>query len=193
MKSGHSEKDIDKSFCQRATIPRRETLKKKSNRKHNNKIKFITEYEPSLPNIYGTWRKNNLLLKYNKELKNIFKSGVKDFKIVHRKGGKNIKERLANTNVNTIDSSNIVSYGCNDCGRNCIDCKYLKEKGECFYSYVTKRRYKVRQSANFQSNNVIYLVTCKKCKKQGVGETITFKLRMANYRSCIKNKKYLVI
>ena len=184
---------LPKSFCQRATIPRRETLKKKSNRKHNNKIKFITEYEPSLPNIYGTWRKNNHLLKYNKELKNIFKSGVKDFKIVHRKGGKNIKERLANTNVNTIDSSNIVSYGCNDCGRNCIDCKYLKEKGECFYSYVTKRRYKVRQSANFQSKNVIYLVTCKKCKKQGVGETITFKLRMANYRSCIKNKKYLVI
>ena len=27
IKSGHSEKDIDKSFCQRATIPRRETLK----------------------------------------------------------------------------------------------------------------------------------------------------------------------
>ena len=33
------------------------------------------------------------------------------------------------------------------------------------------------------------MVTCKKCKKQGVGETINFKSRMANYRSCIKNKK----
>ena len=48
IKFGHSEKDIDKSFCQRATIPRTETLKKKSNRKHNNKINFITKYEPSL-------------------------------------------------------------------------------------------------------------------------------------------------
>ena len=62
MKSGHSEKDIDKSFCQRATIPRRETLKKKSNRKHNSKIKTITEYEPSLINIYSVWRKDNHLL-----------------------------------------------------------------------------------------------------------------------------------
>ena len=55
----------------------------------------------------------------------------------------------------------------------------------------TKRRYKIRQNVNCQSRNVIYLVTCKKCKKQGVGETINFKSRMANYRSCIKT--YLVI
>ena len=139
MKSGHSEKDIDKSFSQRATMPRRETLKKKSNRKHNIQIKFIIEYEPSLPNIYRIWRKNNHLLKNNEELKNIFKNGVKHFQIVYRKGGKNIKEWLANTNINTIDSRNIVSYGCYNCRRNCIDCKYLKEKGEYFYSYVTKR------------------------------------------------------
>ena len=74
-----------------------------------------------------------------------------------------IKEWLANTNINTIDSSNIVSYGCCNCGRNCIDCKYLKEKGEYFYSYVTMRRYKVRQNVNCVSKNVIYLVTCEKC------------------------------
>ena len=83
----------------------------------------------------------------------------------------------------------MVHYGCYSCGRNCIDCKYLKDKGEYYYSHVTKRRYKIRQNVNCQSRNVIYLVTCKKCKKQGVGETINFKSRMANYRSCIKNKK----
>ena len=41
MRSGHSEKDIDIDFCKRVTIPRRETLKKKLNRKENNKIKFV--------------------------------------------------------------------------------------------------------------------------------------------------------
>ena len=40
MKSGHSEKDIGKSFCQRGTTPGRETLKKKSNRKHNKKTRI---------------------------------------------------------------------------------------------------------------------------------------------------------
>ena len=66
MKSRHSEKDIDKAFCKRATIPRSETLKNKPNRKQNNKIKFLTEYEPSLPNIYSIWRKTNHLLKIMK-------------------------------------------------------------------------------------------------------------------------------
>ena len=126
-------------------------MKKKSNRKQKSNIKFITEYEPFLPNIYSIWRKTNHLLKNNEELKNIFKNGVKNFQIVYRKGGKNIREWLANTNINTIGSSNIVSYGCYDCGRNCIDCKYLKEKVEYFYSCVTKRQYKNRQNVKCQS------------------------------------------
>ena len=77
MKSRHSEKDIDKVFCKRAAIPRTETLKTKSNRKQNNKMKFITEYGQSLPNFYNMRRKANHFLKNNEELKNIFKKGVK--------------------------------------------------------------------------------------------------------------------
>ena len=55
---------------------------------------------------------------------------------------------------------------------NCIDCKYLNGKSEYFYSYVTKRGYKIRQNVNCKSKNVIYLVTCKTFKK---------KSPMANY------------
>ena len=92
MKSGHNEKDIDKAFGKRAIITKRGKLEKKSNRKQNNKIKFITEYEPSLPNICDIWRKRNHLLK-------------------------NSSEWFTKTNTNTIDSSNIVFYGYYDCGR----------------------------------------------------------------------------
>ena len=35
MKSGHSEKDIDNVFCNRFLKNRRETLKKKTNKKRN--------------------------------------------------------------------------------------------------------------------------------------------------------------
>ena len=78
------------------------------NKKHSNIVKFMTEYEPSLSNIYDIWRKTNHLLKNNEELKNIFKNGFKDSQIVYRKAGKNIKEWLANANINTIGSSNIM-------------------------------------------------------------------------------------
>ena len=36
-------------------------------------------------------------------------------------------------NINTIDYSNVVHYGCYSCGRNCIDCKYLKDKDEYYF------------------------------------------------------------
>ena len=104
--------------------------------------------------------------------------GLKIFKLCIEKQVKNIKELLTNTNINTIDSSNIISYCCYDCGRSCIDCKYLKERGEYLYSHATKKGYKVRQNIDYQSANIKYLVPCKKCHKQGVGETIGFKPRM---------------
>ena len=91
-----------------------------------------------------------------------------------------------------MDSRNIVSYGCYDCGRNCIDCKCLKGKGEYFYIYVTKRQYKIRQNVNSLPKNVIYLVTCKK-KKAWNRAKIRFKSRIVNYRSCLNNKKYLLV
>ena len=68
-----------------------------------------------MPNIYNMWRRTNHLLKSNEQLKNRFKYVVIDFQIVYSKGGQNIKEWLANTNINTTDSNNIVSYGCYDC------------------------------------------------------------------------------
>ena len=115
--------------------------KLKTNEK--NKIKFLTEDEPSLPNIYNRCRKTSLLLKSYEELRNIFKTSVRDFQMMYWKWGKIIKESLPNTNINTRDSSNIVSYGWYNCGTNCIDCKYLNEKGEHFYSYLTNRQYKI--------------------------------------------------
>ena len=44
-------------------------------------------------------------------------AGVKDFQRLYRKGGKNIKEWLVKTKINIMDSSNTISYGCYDCGK----------------------------------------------------------------------------
>ena len=52
--------------------------KLKTNEK--NKIKFLTEHEPSLPNIYNRCRKTSLLLKSNEELRNILRKALEIFK-----------------------------------------------------------------------------------------------------------------
>ena len=63
------------------------------------------------------------------------------------------------------------------------------EEGDNFVSRVTGERYKIRQNINCESKNVIYLVECKKCGKQGVGSTEDFKPRISNYISHILMKR----
>ena len=63
------------------------------------------------------------------------------------------------------------------------------EEGETFYSTVTKERYKIRQAIDCRSKNVIFLVSCRKCPMQGVGQTENFQARVSNYISHILKRK----
>ena len=54
------------------------------------------------------------------------------------------------------------------------------------------RRYSINYNLNCKSNNVVYLITCKKCSLQYVGSTITkFRLRFDNHKSRIRKHEML--
>ena len=188
LKSGHDTNKIDRAFIKRASMKRSELLQKEKRlNSFKNKTLFVTEFEPSFPNVHSVWRKHEHLLKNDDTLRKVFPNGTKDFNVAFKRGGKNIKEWVAGSAVNTIDRAEDVTYECNSCPNNCVDCNYLRGKGQYFTSTSLNRRFKMRQNVNCLSQNVVYLVTCKKCKMQAVGETSDFKKRMANYRSCIRN------
>ena len=52
----------------------------------------------------------------------------------------------------------------------------------------TGRRFKISRDSSCPSRNVIYVAYCKHCGKQEVGSTTSWKSRLANYKSHIKNK-----
>ena len=64
----------------------------------------------------------------------------------------------------------------------------VMEEATNFKSKATKEKYKIRQNINCRSKNIIYLVECKKCGKQGVGSTGEFSPRISNYITHIENK-----
>ena len=189
LKSGHDERKIDKAFIKKAGVKRSDVLNKSGQRNNmSNKTFFVTEFEPSLPDIQAVWRKNEHLIKNDATLSRIFPRGCKDFQVTYKRGGKNIKEWIASPTVNSFSNRDEPEVPvCDACENDCIDCSYLRGKGRFFTSHVLKRRFRIRQKVNCNSANVVYLVTCKKCMIQGVGETRDFKKRMANYRSCIRN------
>ena len=63
----------------------------------------------------------------------------------------------------------------------------ILQEGTHFRSNVTGEKFKIKQEINCMSKNIIYLVTCGACGKQGVGRTTNFQSRIPNYISHICN------
>ena len=77
------------------------------------------------------------------------------------------------------------------CARQCDICKnYLVCNNE-FSSTVTGKKYKVRGNLSCKSQNVVYLINCKKCKQQYVGSALkdNFKSRFRVHKSDINTGK----
>ena len=52
--------------------------------------------------------------------------------------------------------------------------------------FATGRMFKIRRGNSCQTENVIYVAYCLNCQKQGVGSTVSWKPRLRNYKSHIK-------
>ena len=75
--------------------------------------------------------------------------------------------------------------------RRCKVCKYIDENSH-FKSSQDDRRYSINYSLNCNSNNFVYLITCKKCSLQYVGSTVTkFRLRFNNDKSRIRRTLWI--
>ena len=113
-----------------------------------------------------------------------------------RHGAKNIKELLAPSTMKFKEENNTeqtnenfveVSQGSYPCGKQCTYCQLLsKSQGQTFQSNSKKKIFKIRQRITCKSRNIIYFVTCIKCKLQGVGHGTHFGKRISTYFSHIK-------
>ena len=89
-------------------------------------------------------------------------------------------------NIYSTPLSEAGSFKCNHCT---VSCCVLKETNK-FSSTNTGRTYKIKQKMTCDSPFVIYLVTCRKCKGQYVGKSVTpFKKRHSNHRQEVKHGK----
>ena len=101
----------------------------------------------------------------------------------------NLKELLAPSNP-YINKNIGDSLGCYKCSaKRCDSCKNFLVSGSSFRSVITKKIFKIGKSLTCGSENVVYLAQCVACGLQGVGSTINFKTRLANYKSHIKRKR----
>ena len=82
-------------------------MEKRNNKKTFQKYRFVTEYEPSFPDIRKAFRKFDHMLKNDEKMKKVFPYDAKHFQVSEKRGTKNIKEILAPSTVNLNDCENV--------------------------------------------------------------------------------------
>ena len=138
------------------------------------------------------------------QCKKLFPKG--SFRVSYKRGHKNLEEFLAPSkvvfeNTDALRHSKRQHHGkcakCGSCGKSTkgrmrssgIYCCQVLEENNQFKSFKTKEQYRIRQEINCKRENGIYLVTCKRCRLQGVGSCLVLSQRVSNYITSIEKRR----
>ena len=140
-------------------------------------------YNPILPNINSLINKYLPILPADLNLQEIFPR--KSVTTVYRRQ-KNLKEMLAPSSYpKSVNWQVNIITPCNSCDI----CKHHLVAEKKFTSKVTGKTYFIKGDLSCNSKNVIYLITCDKCKDEYIGSAVDFKPRFRVQKSDIKTKK----
>ena len=178
----YPEELIDKAISKAASLSRDDALKSVT-KSDSEIIPFVCTFNPSLPNIGKT------INQYWGLLKNSSKQSVINLyeckPIVAYKRPCNLQDVLIHSNFN-----NSVTKECkvSKCRRTrCSHCKHITESTE-FSSSVLSKSFQVKHNLTCSSSDVVYLITCKRCKLQYVGQTSQkCSVRMNSHKFDIKH------
>ena len=136
-------------------------------------VPFVVTYHTPLSSII---HRNLYLLCMNQEVKNVFTPGP----IVSFRSARKISTYLVRAKLHPLE----IKFGSEKCGKSrCEVCLNIEETNT-FTSTTTGKSFKINHKLNCDDNCLIYLLTCKCCSKQYVGETADeFRLRWNNYKS----------
>ena len=141
-----------------------------------------------------------IILEYNSvgkklavEYENILKSepNLKDYKLITAyKNHQNLQQLLIRNTLRSdrmLENKVFNSKKC--CNNKCKACNYIIQDSK-FRSSNTLKKFNLKFYFNCKSTSLIYLITCKKCTLQYVGQT-TRRLadRITDHISSIKNNK----
>ena len=153
--------------------------KKKSNEGY---CCLVTKYNPRGPDIRKIINKHHKsIICCDEKARDILPEKVIR---VSFKRNANLKELLAPSNPYGKENTEVEQFGCFNCtAKRCDCCKNFLLEGHTFRSVITKKVFKICKSLTCTSKGVVYLAECLACGLQGVGSTVNFKARLANYKS----------
>lgn len=163
------------------TTKDRKTLLQYKEKTDKSRVPLVTTYHPALKNLNTILKSNLPILYTNERMADLFK----DPPMAAFKRPRNLKDMVVRARLdNPLPNGGFKT--CSD--TRCLLCKH-STNADSFKSPITGRTYKIFGNTSCRTDNCIYLISCKVCSKQYVGETGDLRRRINNHRSTIKTKK----
>ena len=145
------------------------------------RIPFVLTYNPALPNIHSIIHTFFPLLHTSDRCK----KAIPLPPLVSYRRPSNLRNALVRARCSTLPASD---PGFVPCGSpRCKTCQHTSPS-DTFTSSVTKKSYHIRQHLSCTSSKLVYLITCRKCNKQYVGQTEqSLRQRMNSHRFSINH------
>ena len=140
-------------------------------------------YHPLLKNIGRTFHRYLDLLYTDQEVERVFTPSP----MVSFSSARKISSYLVRAKFYPLERR-VDSFKCG--GRRCQACLNVTET-ETFTNTSTNQTYKIKHEFHCYESSLIYMLTCKICRRQYVGQTVDiFRSRWNNFQS--NDRKYLV-
>lgn len=160
---GYPEALLIKAINRARDTNREELLKKSATPKNHDLISFVIPNNPHNPPIGQIINKYSHILNNNPETDGIAKSRI----LITFTKPKSIRNILVKSDIRNTERENT---GSRPCGKQCRICTFVKTSST-FSSTKNKRTFKITSLITCQTTCLIYLIQCKKCNKQYVGQT----------------------
>ena len=140
-------------------------------------IPFIINYNPHNPTISKSLNINKRILASSAETTYLLD---KQFFLVNRQAA-NLRQTLVITDIRQPTTPK----GSGPCQKPCTTCPYMKSS-RTITCWTTKETFQIHGCFNCQSKNIIYILSCKSCGLQYVGQNNTFNERFRAHLADIR-------
>ena len=171
------------SFLKARRIPRQEALKKVVKSKDSKRPVFVISFDPRLPSITAIIKKHWRTMSKDPRLSEIFPLPP----LVAYKRPPNIKQKIIRAKIPSVSSRpKRESKGMRRC-LNCAACPFIKE-GHTVQATQSNFKVDINVQANCLTTNCIYLLGCKRCPQQYIGESErSLKERFLEHKGYVNN------
>ena len=158
-------------------------------------LPLVTDFNPGLPNIGQVLNKYKHILKLDP---NLLKTINPDNIFTSFRGAKTLQDLLVHSRLPSLQAEPSSSSeemeenpgGCGPCKKKCNLCKNFLKESDIAYSYHTNSIFKIKNSLDCDTENVIYIINDITCKISSIGCTAdSMKVRFRNHKSHIKHAR----